>query len=328
MQEDFLDSPYKIGDIIDKRYEVVSFLGAGGTSVVYRVKDKLLEDDKVALKLQRVEFAERSDFRQRMQNEVRLARRLGHPNIVRVYDFGIEQNSICFVTMEYVSSATLASYLESQLLTRIGCIGASKLLLQLAESLQYAHSLGVIHRDVKPENVFMVTNEHVRLGDFGTAIEINASKRFTRAGEVFGTPNYMSPEQLLGKAVDRRTDIYSLGILAYELVAGHRPFNEDTEINQAVVRARDEVEPLTGVPWWYKNMVETCLEFDAEHRYSDMGELVTLFKKQINPQETKGKNSWFSFFSGKTESEKEVAPSSRVEEGKIADNSNDSDKPS
>jgi serine/threonine-protein kinase len=215
------------GSVLGGRFEIAGVVGVGGMGVVYKARDRELEE-LVALKVLRRELWDREELRSRLKDELKLARRITHPNVLRTHDFG-ELDGVAFVSMEYVRGVTLRTLLdgaEEPLPFR----AALRLARQIAAGLAAAHELGVVHRDIKPENVILDAAGNAKLMDFGIARPLpgagrgTAESAYTRAGEVVGTPRYIAPERLRSEPADARSDVYSLGIVLYEVFAGRPPF--------------------------------------------------------------------------------------------------------
>jgi eukaryotic-like serine/threonine-protein kinase len=219
-----------IGRTIDGRYQVLELLGEGGMGVVYRCRRRIF-DNEVAVKILRSDFAKHTEATERFVTEAKAASSIGHPHIVSVLDFGELADGSVYFAMEYVQGKTLGELIESGELRgspRIARIGR-----QIAEGLGAAHEIGIVHRDLKPENVLVTQNDagdFVKILDFGIAKVVGAQNKITRAGAIFGTPHYMSPEQCRGSAVENRSDIYSLGVILYELATGRPPFDSENPL--------------------------------------------------------------------------------------------------
>ncbi len=229
------------GDRFAERYEIEALLGRGGMGAVYRVRDQKL-DEVVALKLLTLDNAHAQD---RFVSEVRLARRITHPNIARVHDFG-EQGDVRFLTMEYIAGTTLEQVVETR--APLPMWEVVRLGLQITAGLIAAHTAGVIHRDLKPANVLVGPDDRVVITDFGIARAINRGTD-TVPGAMLGTPHYMAPEQVLGRTAEARSDLYALGVLMYELATGTLPFDSDTALGAALARVQVcPIDPRTHHP--------------------------------------------------------------------------------
>ena len=211
------------------RYEIIEELGGGGMGRVYRVEDKKLKQE-VALKLIKPEIAKDKKTVERFQNELKSARMISHKNVCRMFDMG-ESGEAHFITMEYVKGEDLRSMIR--MTGQLGIGTAINVAKQICEGLSEAHHLGVIHRDLKSSNIMIDKAGRARITDFGIARSLKG-KGITGAGVMIGTPEYMSPEQVEGKDTDQRSDIYSLGIILYEMLTGRVPFEGDTPFTVGV----------------------------------------------------------------------------------------------
>lgn len=267
----------KVGDTFADRYRVDGLLGHGGMGIVLKVRDLQLEED-VALKVIRPELAQDEGFLHQLKQEIRLARRITHRFVLRTHDFG-EYEGVPFVTMEYLKGVTLLKLMGDRgrlpftLLLRIG--------RQLAEGLEAAHTVGVVHRDIKPLNVLFDLRGDVKLMDFGLAAPV-AAKGLSEDGMIFGTPRYMSPEQVRGEQVDPRTDLYAFGVLLFELCAGGPPY-DSTQITdllhmhlEAPIPRLAEVAP--GFPPELSSFVERLMAKSKEDRPQSAAEVVEVLK--------------------------------------------------
>ncbi|MFC2159060.1 protein kinase, partial [Acidobacteriota bacterium] len=211
------------GSTLAGRYQVIEELGRGGMGKVYKVLDTKI-NEKIALKLIRPEIASEKKTIERFSDELKIARKIGHRHVGRMYHLE-EDQSTHYITMEYVDGEDLRSMIRMSGQLGIGtAISISK---QICEGLSEAHRLGVVHRDLKPSNIMIDKNGHAKIMDFGIARSLQAKSR-TRPGVMVGTPDYMSPEQVESKDIDQRSDIYSLGIILYEMLTGRTPFEGDT----------------------------------------------------------------------------------------------------
>ncbi len=256
------------GTIFARRYQVIEDLGRGGMGRVYKVLDTEVKE-KLALKLLNPEIASDAATIERFRNELKLARTVSHRNICRMYDLGREEGTY-FITMEYVSGEDLKS-----LIHRIGALPVGKAVTiarQVGEGLAEAHRLGIVHRDLKPHNIMIDREGNARIMDFGIARSVTA-KGITGAGMMIGTPEYMSPEQVDGKDADRRSDIYALGIVLFEMLTGRLPFEGDTPLSVAVKQksepAPDPRKLNPQIPEDLEHVVLKCLEKPREKRYQN-----------------------------------------------------------
>ena len=258
--------------VFSDRYQLVNHIARGGMAQVYLARDLLL-DRPVALKVLFPELSVDRAFVERFRREAKAAANLTHPNIVSIYDWGQGQNTY-FIVMEYVDGRTLSSILREGPLdaARAAGIGAD-----VAAALDFAHRRGVIHRDVKPGNVLINNAGQVKVADFGIARAIGTSEDLTQTGSVMGTATYFSPEQAQGYGVDPRSDVYSLGVVLYEMATGRAPFSGDSPVSIAYKHVKEAVPaPRTvnpAVPAAFEAIVLKCLEKQPENRYQTAEDL-------------------------------------------------------
>jgi serine/threonine protein kinase/tetratricopeptide (TPR) repeat protein len=260
------------GSVFAGRYQIIEELGSGGMGKVYKVLDKEI-NAKIALKLIRPEIAVDKNTIERFRNELRTARDISHKNICRTYDLGKDAGNY-FLTMEYVSGEDLKNMIRMS--GQLGMGTAVSIAKQVCEGLAEAHRRGTIHRDLKPSNIMIDREGTVRIMDFGIARSIHV-KGITGGGVMIGTPEYMSPEQVESKEIDQRTDIYSLGIILYEMLTGHVPFEGDTPFTVGV-KHKSEIpksprELNAHIPEDLNRLVLKCLEKDKNKRYQNADEL-------------------------------------------------------
>jgi Tol biopolymer transport system component/tRNA A-37 threonylcarbamoyl transferase component Bud32 len=254
------------------RYVIIEALGEGGMGRVYRVHDTKLKEE-VALKLIKPEIAAEKIVVERFQNEIKTARKIAHKNVCRMYDFH-EEGKTLYLTMEYVRGEDLKSLLHRTKALTVGA--AVSIARQVADGLAEAHKLGIVHRDLKPGNIMIDKDGQAKIMDFGIA-RVSQAKGLTGAGTIIGTPEYMSPEQVEGKDVDRRSDIYSLGVILYEMLTGRVPFEGDTPFAVAM-KHKSEIpgdlrEVNSQIPKGLSQLVLKCLEKAREKRYQTAEEL-------------------------------------------------------
>jgi serine/threonine protein kinase len=260
------------GTLFVDRYEIIEELGKGGMGKVYRVEDTKAKEE-IALKLIKPEIAADKKTIERFRSELTTARKIRHKNICGMYDLG-EDKGTYYITMEYVEGQDLKSLIrQTGQLAIPTTLSISK---QVCEGLTEAHRLGVVHRDLKPSNVMIDKEGNARIMDFGIARSLKA-KGITGAGVMIGTPEYMSPEQVEGKETDQRSDIYSLGIILYEMVTGRVPFEGDTPFTVGMKHKgetpQNPKELNSQVPDDLNNVILKCLEKDKEKRYQSPGEV-------------------------------------------------------
>jgi serine/threonine protein kinase len=274
-----------IGQVVDGRYEVASVIGEGGMGTVYEVRHATL-GRRFALKVLRRDIAD-AEHSARFIQEAKAAAAIGHPNIVAVSDFGElslgeagRRTRVPYFVMEYLSGISLAQLLRAE--KTLDPLRAGEIALQCAAGLSAAHAAGVVHRDLKPDNVFLTRNgdrEFVKLLDFGVA-KMAGTGRLTRAGMVFGTPHYMSPEQAAGQSVDHRADVYALGVILYECLAGRVPFEADTYMGVltkhmfATPEPVDRMVPDASRLGALGPICMRCLAKSPHDRYPSMAEVV------------------------------------------------------
>ena len=266
-----------LGQLFAGRYRIESILGRGGMGVVYKATDAQL-DETVAIKTLPGDVMTRSpEDLERFKREIRLARKITHRNVLRTYDYG-EAEGVYFISMEYVRGYTLNELMDeapSRQMPARATIGITR---QICRGLHAAHEQGIIHRDIKPQNVLIDAKGEIKLMDFGVARMAEVPEAMTQAGMIVGTPHYMSPEQVQGKTLDARTDVYAMGVLLYELVVGRRPFESSSltgiltahimEKPKPPIEARADIGPALNA------IILRCLEKDPRARYADAGALL------------------------------------------------------
>ena len=274
------------GTLFSDRYEIIEELGKGGMGKVYRVEDTKTKEE-IALKLIKPEIATDKKTIERFRNELTMARKIRHKNICGMYDFD-EDKGTYYITMEFVPGEDLKSFIRRSGQLAVGT--TIKIAKQICEGLSEAHRLGVVHRDLKSNNIMIDKEGNARIMDFGIARSLKA-KGITGAGVMIGTPEYMSPEQVEGKEVDQRSDIYSLGIILFEMVTGKVPFEGDTAFT---IGMKHKSEPPTDpkqinvqIPESLNRLILKCLEKDRNLRYQSCEELLNHLKSTDEDLETK-----------------------------------------
>lgn len=261
-----------VGRIFTNRYEIQREIAQGGMAEVFLARDRLL-DRPVALKALFPEYAREPSFVERFRREAQAAANLNHPNIVAIYDWGQESGTY-FIVMEYVEGRSLRDLIRSE--GPLDANAAADVGAEIAAALAFAHRSGVVHRDVKPGNVLLTRSGNVKVTDFGIA-RAGTSDGLTQTGSVMGTATYFSPEQAQGLPVDGRSDVYSLGVVLYEMVTGVVPFTGDSPVAVAFKHVREEPVPPSRrnpeVPADLEQIILTALAKDPDHRYQSADDL-------------------------------------------------------
>ncbi|MDO4745221.1 MAG: Stk1 family PASTA domain-containing Ser/Thr kinase [Bacillota bacterium] len=260
--------------VLAGRYELFERIGEGGMSVVYKAKDKLL-NRFVAIKILKPQFINDHKFIDSFRRESQAAASMSHPNIVNIYDVGREGN-IHYIVMELIEGRTLSDYIKAQ-----GAMSYPKVIAlskQIAAALSFAHKNHIIHRDVKPHNVMITPNGTAKITDFGIAKAVNAATIVDNTDGIIGSVHYFSPEQARGGYVDEKSDIYSLGIVMYEMLTGRVPFDGDNPVNIALMHINGEMVPpsrlIGGVPPALEHIIMKCTDKYPVNRYASADELI------------------------------------------------------
>lgn len=269
-----------IGALLDGRYEIQKRIGVGGMADVYRALD-VEEGREVAVKILKNEFINNDEFLMRFKNESKAVSMLSHPNIVRVFDVGFNED-VRFIVMEYIDGITLRDYLDREKV--LSWKEASHLVIQILRALQHAHDRGIIHRDIKPQNIMMFEDGTIKVMDFGIA-KFTYELGITATAQTIGSVHYISPEQACGKPTDGKSDIYSVGILLYEMLSGKKPFDTDNPLTVALMQMNDIAENPRklnpDIPKGMEEIILKAMEKDASARYhsaNDMIKDIELFK--------------------------------------------------
>lgn len=268
----------EIGSFLSDRYEILSKVGAGGMSDVYKAKDHILSRF-VAIKVLKQEFSEDSSFVTKFRAEAQSAAGLEHPNIVNIYDVGSE-NGLYYIVMEYVEGITLKTYIEKK--GQLSFKESASIAIQVARGIEAAHNKNIIHRDIKPQNIIISTDGKVKVTDFGIA---KATSSNTISSDVMGSVHYASPEQARNGFVDGRSDIYSLGIVLFEMVTGRVPFDGDTTVAVALQHLQEEIARPSiyapDLPISFEKIILKCTQKTPDRRYQTIEELLTDIRRSL-----------------------------------------------
>ena len=265
----------KIKDtLLDNRYRILSKIGVGGMADVYKGEDTLL-GRPVAIKILHANFASDDEFVSRFKREAQAAGKLNHPNIGNMYDVGYDQD-MHYIIMEYVDGETLKEYITRH--HRLSIDEAVKITISIGEGLEHAHAMGIVHCDIKPHNVIITNTGRVKVTDFGIARAMNSTNTVMYTNSIMGSAHYLSPEQASGKSVDGNTDIYSLGVVLYEMLTGKVPFEGDTPIAVALKHVREKVIPPTrynpSIPPLLESVVLKALAKNPADRFESISEMM------------------------------------------------------
>ena len=275
-----------VGKRLDGRYEVQEIIGVGGMSVVYKAYDNV-DDRIVAVKILKDEFADDEEFVRRFKNESKAIAVLSHPNIVRVYDVSFGER-IKYIVMEYVDGITLKEYIQKQRI--ISWNDAVFFTTQILKALQHAHDKGIVHRDIKPQNIILLPTGNIKVTDFGIA-RFSRTETKTLTENAIGSVHYISPEQAKGEFTDERADIYSLGVVLYEMLAGKVPFEADSAVSVALMQLQKEPQRLTeinpNIPLGIEQICNHAMQKNPQDRYQTATEMLFDLEEVIrNPQAT------------------------------------------
>lgn len=275
-----------VGKRLDGRYEVQEIIGVGGMSVVYKAYDNV-DDRIVAVKILKDEFSSDADFVRRFKNESKAIAVLSHPNIVKVYDVSFGEK-VQYIVMEYVDGITLKEYIQKQHI--ITWNDAVFFTTQILRALQHAHDKGIVHRDIKPQNIILLPNGNIKVTDFGIA-RFSRTETRTLTENAIGSVHYISPEQAKGELTDERADIYSVGVVLYEMLAGKVPFDADSAVSVALMQLQKEPKKLTeinpNIPLGIEQICFHAMQKNPQDRYQTATEMLLDIEEVIrNPQAT------------------------------------------
>lgn len=267
-----------VGKRLDGRYEIQEIIGIGGMAVVYKAYDSI-DDRTVAVKILKEELLENQEFRRRFKNESKAIAVLSHPNIVKVYDVGFGDR-IQYIVMEYIDGITLKEYIESQ--QTIRWKDAVHFAEQVLQALQHAHDKGIVHRDIKPQNIMLLPDGTIKVTDFGIA-RFSRSEHRTMTDKAIGSVHYISPEQARGEVTDEKTDLYSVGVLLYEMLTGRLPFDAESAVSVAIMQLQnDPVKPRTlnpSIPEGLEEIILRAMQKNRAQRYQSAAEMLQDIEK-------------------------------------------------
>ena len=274
-----------VGKRLDGRYEIQEIVGVGGMSVVYKAYDNV-DDRVVAVKILKDEFLTNDDFVRRFKNESKAIALLSHPNIVKVYDVSFGEK-LQYIVMEYVDGITLKEYIQKQ-----GAITWNDALFfttQILKALQHAHDKGIVHRDIKPQNIILLPNGNIKVADFGIA-RFSRSETRTLTDTAIGSVHYISPEQAKGEFTDEKADIYSVGVVLYEMLAGKVPFEAESAVSVALMQLQNNAKRLTeinpDIPLGLEQICIHAMQKDPKDRYQSATEMLLDVEEVINNPKT------------------------------------------
>ena len=261
------------GKRIDGRYEIQEVIGVGGMAVVYKAYDSI-DDRIVAIKILKDEYLANEEFRRRFKNESKAIAVLSHPNIVKVLNVNYG-DKLQYIVMEYVEGITLKEYIEQQ--GRLGIKETVHFTMQILRALQHAHDKGIVHRDIKPQNIMLLSNGNIKVTDFGIA-RFSYSDTKTMTDSAIGSVHYISPEQARGDATDDRADIYSVGVVMYEMLTGQLPFQSENSVSVALMQLQSDPkrprELNSSIPIGLEQIVMHAMQKNANDRYQSAAEML------------------------------------------------------
>lgn len=262
-----------IGKKLDGRYELLELIGVGGMADIYKAKD-ITEDRVVAVKILKNEFMGSEDFIRRFRNESKAIALLSHPNIVKIYDVGFT-DKLQFIVMEYIDGIALTEYISKQGVLKWKDV--VHFTMQILKALQHAHDRGIVHRDIKPQNVMLLSDGTIKVMDFGIA-RFNRETDKTMSEKAIGSVHYISPEQARGDVTDERSDIYSVGIMMYEMLSGKKPFDGDSPVAIALMHMQSGAKKMSeinkSIPEGLEEITEKAMQKEPSKRYQTAGEMM------------------------------------------------------
>ena len=263
----------RVNDVVGQRYKIISELGKGGMSDVYEARDVIFRRE-VALKIIKFENAKRIDNLIRFQNEARFSAAFNHPNIVKIYDYG-EYNNLPYIVTEYVKGQTLRDVLDYKRCFSLN--ESSSIMLQLCDALIKVHSKNIVHRDIKPQNIYYASDGGIKLGDFGISILLGSGINVNENKKVMGTAQYLAPELVYGEKATFQSDIYAMGITFFELLTGRVPFDGKNPHDVAIMQVEKEVpSPLSinpDLPKEVEYIIFKAVNKNLDERYKSVSEM-------------------------------------------------------
>ena len=272
-----------VGKRLDGRYEIQDIIGVGGMAVVYKAYDSI-DDRTVAIKVLKEEFLAKEEFRRRFKNESKAIAILSHPNIVKVYDVSFGDR-LQYIVMEHVEGITLKEYIEQ--CEVVNWNEALFFSIQILRAIQHAHDKGIVHRDIKPQNIMLLDNGLIKVTDFGIA-RFSRGETRTLTEKAIGSVHYISPEQAKGQLTDEKADIYSIGVMLYEMLTGQLPFDADNAVSVALMQLQEEAVPLRSInpdiPIGFEQITLKAMQKNTRDRYQTASEmLLDLEELKMNP---------------------------------------------
>lgn len=269
---------FPIGKLVANRYEVLGYLGHGGMGFVLKARDNVLDGEIVVLKILFPRLKSDATAFARFRREVLLTRKLAHPNIVRIYDFGEADRDTYFISMEYIEGENLRNSLDRFAPKGLPLKQTINFIYQVAQGLSYAHAQGVIHRDIKPANLLISKKFDIKISDFGVARSMESTEKLTATDEAVGSPIYMAPEQLDSNEIDHRSDIYAFGIMTYELLVGSPPFYSDHWVMLVKMHMTQPIPQFaskaSGIPFWLQELVNKATTKSPDDRFQSAQEII------------------------------------------------------
>ena len=262
-----------VGKRLDGRYEIHELIGAGGMALVYKAYDTI-EDRTVAIKILKDEFLDNDDFIRRFKNESKAIAVLSHPNIVKVYDVSFGDR-IQYIVMEYIDGITLKEYISNQ--EELSWKEALHFTIQILKALQHAHEKGIVHRDIKPQNIMLLQDGTIKVTDFGIA-RFSKNETRTMTDKAIGSVHYIAPEQARGDLTDEKADIYSVGVMLYEMITGVLPFEADSAVSVAIMQMQAkpksprEIKP--NIPIGLEEITLKAMQKEKYNRFQSAQEML------------------------------------------------------